>query len=119
MPDEQKPPVMTPQHRQVFDVIGATIARFGYAPTLREISDALGYSSPSTTHRLVVDLERLGYIRRLPKRRRAIEIVSAPGETPLSTALRALFNQLDLQNFVTKKDPALVAVRAAFEREAA
>lgn len=44
-------------------------------PTYRQIRDALGYTSTGPIHRLVVKLEERGYIRRMPGRRQAIELV--------------------------------------------
>lgn len=64
------------------------IEAFGYSPALHEIKWALGLSANSGIFRLLSCLEERGYIRRLPNRARAIEIlrpVSLPhiGAVPL------------------------------------
>ena len=49
-------------------------------PSFDEMRDALGLASKSGIHRLVSGLEERGYIRRLPNRARAIEILRPAGE---------------------------------------
>ena len=47
----------------------------GIAPTVREIADYLSYRSPTMARRLLIGLEERGFIRRLPAKDRAIEVV--------------------------------------------
>lgn len=47
----------------------------GYPPSVREICDAVGLSSPSTVHGHLAKLEEKGYIRRGGSKSRAIEIL--------------------------------------------
>jgi SOS-response transcriptional repressor LexA len=47
-------------------------------PSFDEMKDALGLHSKSGVHRLVNALEERGYVRRLPNRARALEIVEDP-----------------------------------------
>lgn len=55
----------------------------GVSPAFSEILEALGVSSKSAAHRLLTGLEERGYIRRLPHRARAIDVLRpAPGEEP-------------------------------------
>src|SRR6056300_393995 len=49
-------------------------------PSFDEMRDALGLASKSGIHRLVSGLEERGYIRRLPNRARAIEVLRPAGE---------------------------------------
>jgi repressor LexA len=46
----------------------------GYPPSVREIGEELGLTSPSTVHSHLNSLERMGYIRRDPSKPRAIEV---------------------------------------------
>ena len=46
----------------------------GYPPSVREIGEAVGLTSPSTVHSHLNTLERLGYLRRDPTKPRAIEV---------------------------------------------
>ena len=46
----------------------------GYPPSVREIGEAVGLTSPSTVHSHLATLQRLGYLRRDPTKPRAIEV---------------------------------------------
>ena len=46
----------------------------GYPPSVREIGEAVGLTSPSTVHNHLATLQRLGYLRRDPTKPRAIEV---------------------------------------------
>jgi repressor LexA len=50
----------------------------GVSPSFDEMKDALGLKSKSGIHRLISALEERGFIRRLPHRARAIEILRLP-----------------------------------------
>jgi SOS-response transcriptional repressor LexA len=52
------------------------------APSFDEMREALGLASKSGVHRLVNALEERGYIRRMPERARAIELVEDPSFRP-------------------------------------
>lgn len=64
-------------HRQqaVLAHIRRTVAERGYPPSVREICDAVGLSSPSTVHSHLTALEKAGFIRRDPTKPRAIEVL--------------------------------------------
>ena len=47
-------------------------------PSFDEMREAVGLASKSGIHRLVTALEERGYIRRLPNKARAIEILRTP-----------------------------------------
>jgi SOS-response transcriptional repressor LexA len=53
---------------------GYTTAK-GYGPSFDDMKEAMGLRSKSGIHRLVTALEERGYIRRLPHRARAIEVI--------------------------------------------
>lgn len=48
------------------------------SPSFGEMQEALGLKSKSGVHRMIVALEERGYIRRIPNRARAIELVDQP-----------------------------------------
>src|ERR1051325_621209 len=50
----------------------------GIPPSFDEMQDALELRSKSGIHRLVTALEERGFIRRLPNRARAIEVIKVP-----------------------------------------
>src|SRR5690606_28392784 len=50
----------------------------GYPPSVREIGEAVGLTSPSSVHAHLNTLQRMGYLRRDPTKPRAIEVRSDP-----------------------------------------
>lgn len=50
-------------------------AHQGAAPSVRELADHFHYRSPSMARRLLIGLEERGFVRRLPGKDRAIEVV--------------------------------------------
>ena len=59
----------------ILDAIQGSIASRGYPPSMREIGDAVGLSSLSSVTHQLNQLELSGYIRRDPKRPRALEVL--------------------------------------------
>jgi repressor LexA len=60
---------------QVLGFIRDTVAERGYPPSVREIGEALGLSSPSTVHSHLSSLVKSGLLRRDPSKPRAIEVL--------------------------------------------
>ncbi len=69
------PGEITDRQRQILHLILDTVDRRGYPPSVREIGDAVGLSSPSTVHSHLSSLVEQGYLRRDPSKPRAIEVV--------------------------------------------
>lgn len=68
--------MLTPQQRKALLFIEAEIDRSsGVAPTIREIAQHMRYRSSYYAHKLVLGLEERGFIRRIPHRMQAIEVV--------------------------------------------
>ena len=65
---------LTPRQREILDFIEQQINERGYPPSVREIGEAVGLTSPSTVHTHLLTLQRLGYLRRDPTKPRAIEV---------------------------------------------
>jgi repressor LexA len=76
MPERDKGDGLTTRQRRVLEVIRNSIDRRGYPPSLREIGEQVGLTSPSSVAHQLHMLERKGYLRRDPNRPRAIEVVS-------------------------------------------
>ncbi len=55
-------------------------------PSFDEMKEAIGLASKSGVHRLVSALEERGYIRRLPNKARAIEVIKTPSGMPHSSS---------------------------------
>ena len=65
---------ITNRQRQVLDFIELQMRERGYPPSVREIGEAIGLTSPSTVHSHLNTLQRLGFLRRDPTKPRAIEV---------------------------------------------
>lgn len=65
---------LTERQRSILDVIVGHMRDRGYPPSVREIGEAVGLTSPSTVHSHLATLQRLGYLRRDPTKPRAIEV---------------------------------------------
>ncbi len=60
------------KEQAIFEYITGTIEREGYAPTVRDIQNALGIKSTSTVHAYLTRLEEKGLIRKDPGKSRTI-----------------------------------------------
>ncbi len=76
MPERGAGDGLTTRQRRVLEVIRNSVDRRGYPPSLREIGEAVGLTSPSSVSHQLTALERKGYLRKDPHRPRAIEVVS-------------------------------------------
>jgi repressor LexA len=65
---------LTQRQHDIIDFIERTSNERGYPPSVREIGQAVGLTSPSTVHSHLATLQRLGYLRRDPTKPRAIEV---------------------------------------------
>ncbi|HEV8297199.1 MAG TPA: transcriptional repressor LexA [Acidimicrobiales bacterium] len=74
-------PSLTERQRQVLEFIDRQTRERGYPPSVREIGDAVGLTSPSSVHSHLRTLERRGYLRRDPTKPRAIEVRYDPTTT--------------------------------------
>jgi repressor LexA len=66
---------LTVRQRIVLDMIRTAVETRGYPPSMREIGEAVGLTSPSSVAYQLHALEKKGYIRRDPKLPRAMEVV--------------------------------------------
>jgi repressor LexA len=76
LPDRDRGDGLTVRQRRVLEVIRNSVDRRGYPPSLREIGEAVGLTSPSSVAHQLSTLERKGFLRRDPNRPRALEVVS-------------------------------------------
>lgn len=76
--------MLTRKQHELVCFIHDRLAETGVSPSFEEMKDALDLKSKSGVHRLISALEERGFIRRLPNRARALEVVKMPergGET--------------------------------------
>ncbi|TWE13293.1 transcriptional repressor LexA [Rudaeicoccus suwonensis] len=98
---------LTTRQTKVLQVIRNSVDRRGYPPSLREIGDAVGLTSPSSVAHQLTMLERKGYLRRDPNRPRAIEVIDPEatkdtrgyrGGSSVTTVDESSFDETDLGN---------------------
>ncbi len=65
---------LTPRQRQILECIEASMRDRGFPPSVREIGEAVGLTSPSTVHTHLGNLQRLGFLRRDLSKPRALEV---------------------------------------------
>jgi repressor LexA len=65
---------LTARQREILDTIEQYQRERGFPPSVREIGEAVGLTSPSTVHAHLASLQKLGYLKRDPSKPRAIEV---------------------------------------------
>ncbi|HEX8309405.1 MAG TPA: transcriptional repressor LexA [Allosphingosinicella sp.] len=76
--------MLTRKQSELLTYIQARLAESGVSPSFEEMKEALALKSKSGVHRLISALEERGFIRRLPNRARALEILRMPEAQPAS-----------------------------------
>ncbi len=66
---------LTKRQQDILDFIKSFMVKHGFPPTIREIGESLGISSPATIHAHLKNLEARGVIRRNDTKNRAIELL--------------------------------------------
>jgi repressor LexA len=70
--------MLTRKQHELLMFIHSRIKETGVSPSFDEMKDALDLASKSGIHRLITALEERGFLRRLPHRARALEVVKLP-----------------------------------------
>ena len=70
--------MLTRKQHELVCFIHDRLAETGVSPSFEEMKDALDLKSKSGVHRLISALEERGFIRRLPNRARALEVIKMP-----------------------------------------
>lgn len=85
-------PSLSEMQERILQVIQSSKLTRGYAPSMREIGEAVGLSSPASVTYQLSQLEQAGYISRDPRRPRTIDVLidiaseSSESTTPLGEA---------------------------------
>jgi len=77
--------MLTAKQRELLLFIDTRLKGGGVSPSFDEMREALDLKSKSGVHRLISALEERGFIRRLPNRARALEVVKLPETKPTAT----------------------------------
>ncbi len=70
--------MLTKKQSELLRFINERLKETGVPPSFDEMKDALDLRSKSGIHRLIIALEERGFIRRLPNRARAVEVLRLP-----------------------------------------
>jgi len=85
--------MLTRKQIELLRFINETLQETGVPPSFDEMKEALQLKSKSGIHRLILALEERGFIRRLPNRARALEVIRLPEQsTPSPRPGRQRFN---------------------------
>lgn len=76
--------MLTRKQHELLMFIHERIKETGVSPSFDEMKEALDLASKSGIHRLITALEERGFLRRLPHRARALEVVKLPQEATTS-----------------------------------
>ncbi|WP_201521324.1 transcriptional repressor LexA [Gulosibacter hominis] len=84
VPSARKP--LTEAQERILSFIAEHLHRNGFAPSMREIGDAIGMTSSSSVSYQLDRLEKLGYLRRNTNRARTIELLIDINESDSASA---------------------------------
>ena len=99
--------MLTQKQKELLLFIHSRLQEAGVPPSFDEMKDALDLKSKSGIHRLITALEERGFIRRLPHRARALEVIKLPDSAPESAARRTGFTPSVIEG--SRKAPQLQA----------
>ena len=80
--------MLTAKQRELLLFIDKRLGENGISPSFDEMREALDLKSKSGVHRLISALEERGFIRRLPNRARALEVVKLPEARPTADVVQ-------------------------------
>jgi repressor LexA len=103
--------MLTRKQYELLRFINERLKEAGVPPSFDEMKDALDLRSKSGIHRLITALEERGFIRRLPNRARAIEVIKMPEQAAGGTSARRGFTPSVIEGNLGK------VVRTASEDE--
>ena len=84
--------MLTAKQHELIRFIQQRLEETGISPSFEEMKEALDLKSKSGVHRLISALEERGFIRRLPNRARALEVVKLPENAVMGAAQPAPAN---------------------------
>lgn len=96
--------MLTAKQRELLQFITVRLEESGISPSFEEMKEALDLKSKSGVHRLISALEERGFIRRLPNRARALEVIRQPEDSVAAPRSASLSQAND--NVVPLRRPA-------------
>ena len=108
--------MLTRKQFELLRFINERLKESGVPPSFDEMKDALDLRSKSGIHRLITALEERGFIRRLPNRARAIEVIKLPETTANSGNGRRGFTPSVIEGNLGKVRPSISGAENDGER---
>lgn len=105
--------MLTRKQQELLLFIHERMKETGIPPSFDEMKDALDLASKSGIHRLITALEERGFIRRLPNRARALEVIKLPDSYQTSLQPRRGFSPSVIEGSRGKPEPVAAAKSAA------
>ena len=105
--------MLTRKQYELLVYIDKQLRHNGVSPSFDEMKDALGLKSKSGIHRLITGLEERGFIRRLPHRARALEVLRLPENLDAATGKKVTRSGGGFSPNVIKGDFKLPGAKAA------
>ena len=87
--------MLTRKQHELITFIQNRLEASGISPSFEEMKEALDLKSKSGVHRLISALEERGFIRRLPNRARALEVIKTPEGSVTKSVPRVAANAND------------------------
>ena len=81
--------MLTRKQHELIRFIQTRLEETGVSPSFEEMKEALDLKSKSGVHRLISALEERGFIRRLPNRARALEVLRQPDDVTSGASTKA------------------------------
>ena len=105
--------MLTKKQSELLRFINDRLKEAGVPPSFDEMKEALDLRSKSGIHRLIIALEERGFIRRLPNRARALEVLRLPeSATPSAPARAKRFEPAVIEGDLGRVRPAAPAGEA-------
>src|SRR5476651_1497287 len=98
--------MLTKKQSELLRFIHERLQESGVPPSFDEMKEALDLRSKSGIHRLIIALEERNFIRRLPNRARAIEVLRLPESATVSTPRSQKFSPSVIEGNLGRVRPA-------------
>ncbi len=98
--------MLTAKQHELIRFIQQRLEDTGISPSFEEMKEALDLKSKSGVHRLISALEERGFLRRLPNRARALEVIREPGDTTPARSIPASDNVVAMPSPVARAPQA-------------
>jgi repressor LexA len=105
--------MLTRKQHELIRFIQTRLEETGVSPSFEEMKEALDLKSKSGVHRLISALEERGFIRRLPNRARALEVLRQPDDVTSGVTAKATMPS----NVVELRPKAPLAPAPAFAND--